>query len=443
MKMAFDRGGYYVSFALTIPLLISGCRATQKPGSAEIPPLPPLNPEIYSDVNPRFSPDGKRIAFLRETPDRRLQLHLIDSELERPQAVLESERLGLDRPYCPTSARYCSPDSLVWSPNNRLVAFERSEWFDFDDGERLPGTGLWAYDTRTGRVTPLALHPKRYFDQLYYYHSPSWSPNGKYFSFIAEGINGQRRVGIKSVSQPPKDVEPLFDDSENSDWATWKPSFGLNAAKESALIYRQTIRKNASLPVTETLRAVHPGNPDGQNSGEIWRISQSELVKSEIGLKKEGFSVIPRIGHLCWSPTGKMIAFTLTPDANDFNLYQVWVWSSVTKQAKRVSPSDGRGFLAPIWIDERRIGAISPKNDKYEVVGMNVEKQISRTLGVIESADFDWSPDKSKIVYAVPKQDSPVNPDFPTTLKLFETNLRTTAPWKSELSEAPPKERKL
>ena len=115
MKMAFDRGGYYVSFALTIPLLISGCRATQKPGSAEIPPLPPLNPEIYSDVNPRFSPDGKRIAFLRETPDRRLQLHLIDSELERPQAVLESERLGLDRPYCPTSARYCSPDSLVWS----------------------------------------------------------------------------------------------------------------------------------------------------------------------------------------------------------------------------------------------------------------------------------------------------------------------------------------
>ena len=428
----------------------TGCIKQAKLGFNDTPPLPPAKPGVFCDVNPRFSHDGKRIAFLRETPDRRLQLHLIDPNLETPKAILEAESLCQDRPYSPTLAKYCSPDTLVWSPNNQLIAFERAEWFAFEDGERLPGTGIWAFDTKTGRVTPIALHPKLYTEPYYYYHAPSWSPDGKYFAFTAEGINGQRKIAVRPVGQDAATVTPHFDNAENSDWVCWSPRKTIEKAEIPLMIYRQGVIKSPSIPQTETLRGIRPGSPDKPFSGEVWRISPSELGKLQAAEYRDEnragstkswqnqFTVVPRIGHPVWSRDGRRLAFTLTADANDFSRYELWVWSIDTQTAIRVSPLDSRGYFAPVWIDRNRLGAISPDGNRFSVMSVNLTNNRSRKLGTIETADCDWSPDRSQVVYASPKQNSPIDSDDKTTLKSLDTGIHATIPWRLEITRYAP-----
>ena len=433
--------------ALPLGLLLltglTGCLRPAKLGSKEIPPLPKMLPGFYCDINPRFSHDGKRIAFLRETPDRRLQLYIADPELDAPKVALEAESLCLDRSYSPSSKRYSSPDTLAWSPNDRLIAFERAEWFAFEDGEKLPGTGLWAFDTASGRVTPIGLHPATYSNKFFYYHSPAWSPDGKYLSFVAEGISGEKRVAWRPVSQKSDAVVPIFDNADNSDWISWRPQKSPDRSEPSLLTYRKGIFKNPNTPQTETLRCVRPGSVDQTFSGEIWRMSPPEFVRIQNGetpqnardINNKRFIVVPRIGHLVWSPDGERLAFTLTPDANDFSRYEIWVWSFDTGEASRVSPHDGRGYFAPVWIDRKRLGALSPDGNHFMATSIGLASKRSRKLGSLETADCDWSPDRSRIVYATPKQNLKNDPDDVTSLKILETGIHITVPWRAELTD--------
>ena len=196
-------------------LLLTGCSRSLRPGQSDVPPGLKARPGVFSDINPRWSHDGKRIAFLRATPDRKVQLHIIDyaltTSLGQPQALLAAELLCPDRPYSPALQRYNSPDTLAWSPHDRSIAFERLEWFILGENERLPGTGLWSCDTTTHNVQPLAAHSSAYKDLFYYYHAPQWSPDGRYFAFVGEGINGQRVIFVRPLQQNTKEVMPRFD----------------------------------------------------------------------------------------------------------------------------------------------------------------------------------------------------------------------------------------
>jgi dipeptidyl aminopeptidase/acylaminoacyl peptidase len=405
-------------------LLAAGCGHAKPPGVEAVPAGLPARPGIYVDINPRWSHDGRRIAFLRATPDRSLQLHVIDEDLERPLALLEAELVSPDRPYSPELRRYSSPDTLAWSPDDRRIAFARIEWFTFEDGERLPGTGLWAIDMLSGRVMPLALHPTRYRSLFYYYHDPQWSPDGRYLAFVGEGINGQRVVCLHPLTgQDAKNVTPRFDANEDSDWPAWEPQ--ITGEEAPAFIFRQGIRRAFSIPTTETLRRVQPGQPHGRSnprSGQWWRLTAAEYAQ-RLPAHRAGETVVPRAGHFVWSPDGQTLAFTLTPDANDFTRYELWTLRRDSGEARRVSPADGRGYFAPVWIGNGRLGALSPRGARCAVVTVDIADRTVRTLGEIESADCDWSPDRRRIVYATPAADAPPNPDSPTTLRMFETGI--------------------
>jgi Tol biopolymer transport system component len=411
----------HVCLSLLCLLILPGCARPMQPGERDVPPLPHLQPGIYVDIDPRWAHDGKRVAFLRATPDRKLQLYVVDGDLDRPLALLEAELLCPDRPYDSSLSTYASPDTLAWSPNDRKIAFERIEWYTFEDGQRLPGTGLWELDTFSGRVTPLALHPARYLRGFYYYHTPQWSPDGRYLSFVGEGIDGERVICLRVLgAQKPQEVRPRFDNYENSDWPTWAPA---SAGQAPALVYRQGIQRTASIPVTETLRRLVPGSADPKGAGEFWRLRAREYA-ALLPQRDPAVAVEPRVGHLAWSPDGRL-AFTLTPDPNDYTRYELWVIDADGTGAHRVSPRDGRGYIAPVWIGRRRLGALSPEGARFAVVTVNIETRAVRTLGRIATADCDWSPDRSRIVYAQPAVDAPVNPDNPTTLRILETGIRT------------------
>lgn len=416
--------------ALSCLLLISfllgaGCRRPLPAGTADQPPQSPSPPGLYADVNPRWSHDGRQIAFLRATPDHRMQLYLADAGLERPLALLESELLCPDRPYRSSQEAYSSADTLAWSPDDRSLAFERIEWFTFDDGERLPGTSLWAFDTRSGRVTPLAVHPPHYFSIFYYYHSPEWSPDGRYLAFVAEGINGQRSLCIRPIAaQKPQETHPRFDNYEDSDWHTWEPVQGKSARlRQTALVYRQSLRRSYNVPPTETLRRIAPGSAEGRGTGEIWRITNRDYSVPVSTTETREHPITLRIGQPVWSPDGTKVAYTLTPNANDYTRYEIWLWSRAGGKAQRVSPA-GRGCIAPVWLGNEAIGCLSKQGDRYTVFELAISDGSLKPLGVIGSADCDWSPDRRQIVWASPPQDIFIASDEPTTLHLFPTGLR-------------------
>ena len=419
-----------------IPLL-SGCNFAPKPGVADLPPLPSAKPGVYTDINPRWSNDGGRIAFLRSTPDRRLQLFVTDDDLDQATALLEPELVSPDRQYDPRLSRYASPNTLAWSPDDRRIAFERAEWFQFEDGQRLPGTGIWAFDLRSGRVAALALHPKRYTNLYYYYHTPSWSPDGSYVAFVAEGVNGQHALGLRCTGvEMPKEVAPRFDNYASSDWPSWRPD--LTAAREAkgveperpVLTYCQAIFRTPNIRTTAALRAIQPGSATQAQCRELWRITPAQYAATDAVRQRSNprDMVEPRAAQPAWSRDGQRVACTLTPDPNDLSRYEVWVVNSDNSGAKRVSPLDERGYIAPVWIDERRLGALSPNQDRFDVVTIDIVKGTVRRIGTIDTADCDWSPDRRQIVYAPAPSGRVNSPDDPTTLRILDTHLSLPVP---------------
>lgn len=396
----------------------AGCKRPQPPGYAETPLDERTLPDTYTDVNPRWSHDGKRIAFLRATADRRHQLTLLDVSNERVIALLEPELIRPDRPYSSTLCRYASPDTLAWSPDDRQIAFQRVEWSDFENRERLPGTGIWAISLATGRVVPLAIHPNRYRLLFYYYHAPQWSPDGRYLAFVGEGINGQRAIFIRPIpAQKAQDVAPCFDNYEDSDWPVWEPS-GANA-----VIFRRGLQRAPGIAKVETLRRILPGSADSAHSGEWWRINTQDFLRTHPPTDRNAGEPVPRTGHFAWSPNGRRLAFTLTPDANDFTRYELWVVDRDGRNARRVGRNDGHGCFAPVWIGNDRLGALSPNGARFDVVTVALQDGAIRRLGTIDSADCDWSPDRRRIVYASPSYLDEDALTGPATLRFLETGV--------------------
>jgi len=105
---------------------------------------------------PRWSPDGKRIAFMAMTPGKPWKISLVSPDGGSPQQLLPGER------------NEAFPD---WSPDGNSLAFGGAP---FVEGGTSGTMAVQVLDTRTRQVSTLPGSEGLF--------APRWSPNGRYMS---------------------------------------------------------------------------------------------------------------------------------------------------------------------------------------------------------------------------------------------------------------------
>jgi Tol biopolymer transport system component len=127
---------------------------------------------------PRWSPDGRQIAFSATLPETTFNIYLVSSEGGAPQRILPSELIQTD---------------VSWSPDGKSLLFG-SLPFHFvqpqtQSDELKTSAPIYTIDLMTKRVSPLPGSSG--------FFSPHWSPDGRY---IAANTLTNRKLMLFDVS---------------------------------------------------------------------------------------------------------------------------------------------------------------------------------------------------------------------------------------------------
>ena len=158
-------------------------------------PTPPANlllPSGWHATNPRWSPDGKRIAFLA-TVDNRRGIFVVSIDGSRPRFVAGIQETNFFITY--------AGESLVWSPDSKSIAYISASVepaFDkhYGDSQTDPLViDRIQYKSRTSFSDNLRTHvwitdvdepaPRQLTTGLAYDHALSFSPRGDEIAFVS------------------------------------------------------------------------------------------------------------------------------------------------------------------------------------------------------------------------------------------------------------------
>jgi dipeptidyl aminopeptidase/acylaminoacyl peptidase len=169
-----------------VPVHLSQARSSRNPDARQF-----THGEV-NDSSPRWSPDGKTIAFLR-SKDKQSQIHLIPADGGEARALTKLPQGGIG--------------GLAWSPNGKQLAFTFSqtpdEWttkaadqrkrknlstppriitrlrFRLDGAGFLGGRShVWVADAKDGKTRQIT-------NGDYDHHSLCWSPDGRQIAFFS------------------------------------------------------------------------------------------------------------------------------------------------------------------------------------------------------------------------------------------------------------------
>jgi tricorn protease len=116
--------------------------------------ITPLTSDPADEHTPRFSPDGKKLAFVLGNAD----LHILDMETKEDKLLLAGWSL----------------DTFTWSPDGQWIALSR------DDAEF--NSDIWIVPAAGGDPVNITQHPDADTN-------PVWSPDGRKLAFISKHSN--------------------------------------------------------------------------------------------------------------------------------------------------------------------------------------------------------------------------------------------------------------
>ena len=165
-----------------------------------------------------FSPDGQRLAFLRQRHDSPFWDLLVAHSDGSP-----------DRPLFSNTRVISDSNVAAWSPDGKTVIIPVTQ----PTPDTL--TGLLAVDAGSGTRMTVALRD----DQVFLY--PAWMPDSSGVVMVSEGEDNWFNNQLFFLSYPDWDLRPITNDTNNYAWPTIASDGRTLAATQRKSIYRVSL----------------------------------------------------------------------------------------------------------------------------------------------------------------------------------------------------------
>jgi tricorn protease len=308
-----------------------------------------LTRDAADDATPRFSPDGKSLAFIRGAKELRVMDVAAKTDRVVKTAIFERPPVGSDRPF-------------VWSPDGKWIAY-------------VPIAENLFKNVNVVAVEGGASGSASYLANVFN-NTISWSPDGAYILFDS----GQRTESTQLARVDLIPRTPRFREDQFRDLFREEPPRSVTPANRPEPRPTET-------PAPSPLPTASPADEKRPAAKPV------QVVFDDIRRRLSFVPVGLDVSYQTISPDGKWVAL-IASAANQANIY-VYSLDELSREpavAKQLTSTSGFKNWAQFSPDNKEIFFI--ENGRIGVV--NLEGR-SRSLAVTAEMDIDFSREKMEV----------------------------------------------
>jgi tricorn protease len=320
-----------------------------------------ITSEGDGDYAPRFSPDGKSIAFLRGGTE----LRVLDVEAKRERSLakgLIADPIQVGRP-------------IAWSPDGKWLAFFTAGTRGFTNVAVVPAAG--------GEVKPVSFLANANATGV------AWSGDGTFLLFdTGQRTETPQLARVDLILRTPKFREDQFRDLFNEEQGPRRP--GTPAAPTDEVPPKPPAKADE----------VSPKQPTPETSASAAKADAKKIEKPEKAIEivfdniRQRLSLVPtglEVGEAFISPDGKTIVM-IAGAAGQPNLYS-WPLDETARErpvAKQLTTTAGAKSDVSFTPDSKEVFYL----DDGRIQAVTLDKRETRPVAVTAELDVDFSKEK-------------------------------------------------
>ncbi len=300
-----------------------------------------------NDYSPVFSPDGKSIAFIRNSLS--LMVYDIAAKNEREIANFHTD-----------SPPLIGSRTIAWSPDNRWVAYLTNS------PEQRSYTNVFAVPAAGGATRPLSFIANSNSGTL------SWSPDGEYILFDTNQRTENTAVArVDLTLKTPKFREDQFRDLFRQENPQQLPQPGVTPSPTPT-------------PVPQPSPTASPEKKEDKRTEIVFEQIRSRLRLLPIGLD---------VGSQAISPDGKTLLVSASSEGQ-FNLYTVSLDELATDTTPRqITSTSGGKFATQFSPDSKEVYYI----EGGRVMIANLDRRDTKPLALTLEMNVNFGREKMEI----------------------------------------------
>ncbi len=345
-----------------------------------------LTSDPATDVRPKWSPDGNRIAFIR-------------SNRETDAVMLTSALGGTERRLTefPTAVEA----GLSWSPDGK--------WLAVAAGNHAGGTALRLVSVETGESRTLTTPPATSGGDF----DPSFSPDGRFLAFVRDhGMNVEElwTLPLSKSFEPAGSPKKILADGKRNHGPAWNADGSelIFSSGETAQAGMYRIPADGSAPPTR-IDSLGDGVSEPVLSGSSHRLAFTRTFRSASiwRFDTEGKGSAPKQWIASssfrdvfpqYSPDGSKIAFY----SNRTGANQIWTCNADGSQPVQLTSMTGNTTGTPRWSpDGQWISFDSNSGASWQIYVVDARggKPVQMTNGEMTNVVASWSRDGQWIYF--------------------------------------------